>query len=393
MLQALGLLVDLVPGNAEDVGQEALDEPVAADDALGDRSLGVERELADTRDRPSICSASSTRRTKSSAALTADKESAKKRLDDTKARMERGEGKVKEFGVELDGIKAQQALELEELRSSHAEAEAKLARPERGGRGAREGRARCARRQPTTRARGRAAARSCARSTRSRRNLRPSEPAQDKRDALEQLRGELHPQHEAKLSEAVSAHKTEFAAALAAHENELRRTREQLEQKAAGELSAEQTDKHTQDMARVGKALAEAEARHTLLEERYEETEAGRTAAERDLRSVTGERDEKAKRIDASPPTYRVRTPSSSTRLKSWSVSAKPWRSAWACWTKSRSEQCRMERETCCEAPSVARTARSVLPVREHGPQRAKADRGVYRAPGDAVLDGGAWGC
>jgi hypothetical protein len=35
VLEALGLLVDLVPGDAEDVGEEALDQAVAADDPLG----------------------------------------------------------------------------------------------------------------------------------------------------------------------------------------------------------------------------------------------------------------------------------------------------------------------------------------------------------------------
>ena len=35
VLEPLGLLVDLVPGDAEDVGEEALDQPVAADDRLG----------------------------------------------------------------------------------------------------------------------------------------------------------------------------------------------------------------------------------------------------------------------------------------------------------------------------------------------------------------------
>ena len=35
VLEALGLLVDLVPRDPEDVGEEALDQPVAADDALG----------------------------------------------------------------------------------------------------------------------------------------------------------------------------------------------------------------------------------------------------------------------------------------------------------------------------------------------------------------------
>ena len=35
MLDPLGLLVDLVPGDAEDVGEEALDHAVATDDLLG----------------------------------------------------------------------------------------------------------------------------------------------------------------------------------------------------------------------------------------------------------------------------------------------------------------------------------------------------------------------
>ena len=35
VLEALGLLVHVVPRHADDVGQEALDQPVAADDRLG----------------------------------------------------------------------------------------------------------------------------------------------------------------------------------------------------------------------------------------------------------------------------------------------------------------------------------------------------------------------
>ncbi len=35
VLEPLGLLVDLVPRDAQDVGEEALDQPVAADDLLG----------------------------------------------------------------------------------------------------------------------------------------------------------------------------------------------------------------------------------------------------------------------------------------------------------------------------------------------------------------------
>ncbi len=53
VLEALGLLVDLVPGNAEHVGQEALDQAVAADDALGVRGAAVgegDRAVAAARD-------------------------------------------------------------------------------------------------------------------------------------------------------------------------------------------------------------------------------------------------------------------------------------------------------------------------------------------------------
>jgi chromosome segregation ATPase len=102
---------------------------------------------------------------------------------------------------------------------------------------------------------------------------------------------------ESKLADAAASHKAELSSAQSAHETELLRTREQLEQKAATDAAA-QADRHTQDMARVGKALAEAEGKHSLLEERYEETEAARSAADRELKAVTADRDEKSKRVD-----------------------------------------------------------------------------------------------
>ena len=55
VLEALGLLVDLVPGHAQDVGEEALDQAVAAHDALGvlgaavgerDRAVGAAGDVA-----------------------------------------------------------------------------------------------------------------------------------------------------------------------------------------------------------------------------------------------------------------------------------------------------------------------------------------------------------
>jgi hypothetical protein len=55
VLEVLGLLVHVVPRDADDVGQEPLDHPVAADQALGviapggrelDRALGVAGDVA-----------------------------------------------------------------------------------------------------------------------------------------------------------------------------------------------------------------------------------------------------------------------------------------------------------------------------------------------------------
>ena len=51
VLEALGLLVNLVPRHAEDVGQEALDQAVAADDRLRlvAALLGEESDLSSAR--------------------------------------------------------------------------------------------------------------------------------------------------------------------------------------------------------------------------------------------------------------------------------------------------------------------------------------------------------
>ena len=63
MLQALGLLVHLVPGHAEHVGEEALDQAMAAHDPLGvlgagggerDRPVGVAGDVAVALQAPTI---------------------------------------------------------------------------------------------------------------------------------------------------------------------------------------------------------------------------------------------------------------------------------------------------------------------------------------------------
>ena len=51
MLEPLGLLVDLVPGDPEDVGEEALDQAVALDDLLGVVAAAVGEAEATCRRR------------------------------------------------------------------------------------------------------------------------------------------------------------------------------------------------------------------------------------------------------------------------------------------------------------------------------------------------------
>lgn len=264
-----------------------------------DRGLEFERALADVRDKGDGLVRELDKKNEIVSALTADKDSAKKRLDDLKARMERSEAKVKELGAELDGIKAQHELDLEEARTAQAQGEAKL---------------RAEHAASTERLKEEHAALVAARdSTHSdelselreeyevAQKAAAERAADDKRGALDGQRAELLAQEATKLAEAANAQKAELAAALSAHENELHRTREQLEQKAAADVATLQS-KHQGDMARVGKALTDAEARHAQLEERHEEMEAARTAAETSLRSATAERDQFASRardIDA----------------------------------------------------------------------------------------------
>ncbi len=294
------------------------DQVTARDKQLidgSDKSLALERDLQDTRDKADGLQREVDKKNEVVAALTTDKESAKKRLDDMKARMERSEVKVKDLGVELDGIKAQHALDLEEAHTAHAQTEAKL-RAEQAATTERLKEEHAV--ALAAQKRAHADELSELREEHAVAQKSAAERAsQEKNEALAELRAELLAQQSAKLADAAGAHKAELSAALSAHENELRRTREQLEQKAAADL-AEATDKHRLDMARVGKALSEAESRYALLEERHEETEQGRAVAEKSLRTVTGERDElaaRAKTLDADLSSARAKLQSDSELL------------------------------------------------------------------------------
>jgi chromosome segregation ATPase len=71
--------------------------------------------------------------------------------------------------------------------------------------------------------------------------------------------------------------------------------RDELARRHASEL-AELGDKHRQELARLGKLLSEAESRHALLEERHEDTESARAAADKRFHAAVQERDDLLRR-------------------------------------------------------------------------------------------------
>ncbi|HKU37926.1 MAG TPA: response regulator [Polyangiales bacterium] len=287
-----------------------------------ERGLGVERDLQDARDKNVELQRELEKKLEVVNALTADKDASKKRLDDAKARSERAEAKQKELGAELDEIKSRHAGELEKLRADFemreatrkAEHTALLAKAteEHGAalESARSEHQRALERVEQERDKALASARQehSAALERAQResasaleSLRRSHAEelselreehavsqkvaadaaeQDKRTAVDGLRAELVSAHEAQTRELVSAHEAE---------------RERTSRKHSAELT-EQTDKHRQDMARLGRALSEAESRYALLEEKHEETEGLRQTAERNLKAMTGERDQQIAR-------------------------------------------------------------------------------------------------
>jgi CheY-like chemotaxis protein len=310
-----------------------------------ERSLGVERDLQDSRDRNIELQRELEKKNEVVRALTVDKESARKRFDDAKSRLDRSEAKVRELGTELDEIKARHEAELEGVRSKAAETEealksehaatvAKLthehtsaidrANQERARAvetletehkraidtakqehsraveqlQAEHKRATDSARQEHTTALERAK-QEAAKQVETLRQMHEDElhelreehavtlkasseaAEQDKRSAVDSLRSEMSTSHDAKVREMLSAHESE---------------RDRLTKKHSTELS-EQADKHRQDLARLGRALSEAEAQKVLLEVKHEETESARQALERDLQGMTGERDQQIAKV------------------------------------------------------------------------------------------------
>jgi CheY-like chemotaxis protein len=258
-----------------------------------ERGLLVERELQDTRDKSSDLQREMEKKTELVAALTTDKDNVRKRLDDAKARAERGEAKVKELGAELDGLKARHQLESEELRSQNALADAAL----RAGHAAEldvlkqkhAGELEGIQKQHTMTLAGRERAHADELSELREEHAVTQKAAverheQDRRAGVETLRNELNALQQQKLAETTNLHRAELASA-----------RDELARRHASEL-AELGDKHRQELARLGKLLSEAESRHSLLEERHEDTESARAAAEKRFQAAVQERDDLLRR-------------------------------------------------------------------------------------------------
>jgi CheY-like chemotaxis protein len=287
-----------------------------------DRSLAVERDLQDARETCSDLQRELEKKTEIVAALTADKDGIRKRLDDTKARAERSEAKAKELGTELDGLKARHQAELDEQRNQSAQAEA-AARAEHAGalsalraeheqhastlRAEHAGELERTKQQQASElerlkhshsaeldALQKQHAAKQAASERAHTDelneLREEHSVayksaierveQEKRSALENLRHELISDHQVRADEAARTHRAELTT-----------LRTELETRHANDLSA-LNDKHRQELARLGKLLSEAESRFALLEERHEETESARAGLETQLRTVSEQRDQ-----------------------------------------------------------------------------------------------------
>ena len=258
-----------------------------------DRSLRLERELADLGDKSTELQREIDKSKEIVAALQADKEGAKKRFDDTKARLDRAEGKSREMGEELNGLKlahakeidahaqlhaeatmaagAQHAEEIEALQSEHAEASSAL-------------RTGHSQELAAIRADHDVALQALREAT-----------ASKQQAALAELRTELEASAVARLAEQHRQHEAVISSALAAHANELAGTRESLEKKHSDELN-ELIGKNQLELARVNKALAESDNRAQLLEDQLEETEVAKTDALSRLGRAVTERDQQSEK-------------------------------------------------------------------------------------------------
>ncbi len=284
---------------------------------LNDKSLVLEREIADLRDKALEAERDLDKKNEVVEALTADKEAAKKRADDLKARLERAEAKGKEVSTELDGLKAAHAAEIEKLRTDHATATARNAAEQAG---ELDGiRSEHASSLATAKAQhesevltlkqavadaqsageSRAAQLLAEKESLEAQNVRrAAEDQEAKETALAELRALLSAEAAASLAAAEQSNKDGLDKALKAHEAELVTLREQMERAHADQVK-ELTDKHSKDMALVGRRLSDTESKLAINEERLEESETARADFESKLNATSQERDEKVAALAA----------------------------------------------------------------------------------------------
>jgi CheY-like chemotaxis protein len=292
---------------------ELRDQVTARDKQLieaSDRNLSTERELQDSRDKISDLQRDLEKKSELVVALSGDKETARKRLDDAKARAERNEAKVRELSAELDELRVQQQSELVELNNQRTQAEASLraehasAVEQLKAQHAAELEASQARHASEiaqltqsqsaalTALRGEHAARMAEAQRTHEEDLSElrEEHVVSQKSAAERAEGEKLTALEAQREELTSAHSERLADVERQLRAEHALMRDDAAQRHATEL-AEQADRHKQEASRLTKTINDVEARFALLEERFEESEKGRTTAETDLKGVREERD------------------------------------------------------------------------------------------------------
>ncbi|MET0389598.1 MAG: response regulator [Polyangiales bacterium] len=293
---------------------ELRDQVTARDKHLieaSDRTLSVERELQDLRDNHSDLQRELEKKSEVVIALTGDKESARKRLDDAKARAERNEAKVRELSASIDELRVAHQLELDSLNGAHAEAlvslrtEHSTALEQRQQQHVSEVAALNTRHSAELSEQARTHALELS-TTKDQHATQLADRDQSHRDELSEVREEYSVAQKAAADRA----EQEKAAALevlreelnAAHyerltdtERELRAAhvaeREELERRNTTAVS-ELTDKHRYEVSQLNKSLADAGARHALLEEQHEETVRARDDLDARLQTTTAERDQ-----------------------------------------------------------------------------------------------------
>jgi len=249
-----------------------------------DKGLAIERELTDLRDKQAEMQRELDQRKQIVDALTADKDTAKKRLEETRSRMERAEARGKELGEELAGVKNLHAAELESLSkrmsdeksASDAAHAAALAEQKRASElveaGLRRGHA-----DELSELREEHAV-----------TLKSARDAADaaSKSALDGLRNELEQKQRDALASSAEAARKELAAAAEAARNELADTKRTLEEQRSSEA------------ARAAKVAAELNTKAQLLHDQLEEAEHAKSDLETRYGRLSVERDQLIAKVE-----------------------------------------------------------------------------------------------